>query len=128
MAANNVSFIGGAARRVVLLRNPRYFLLTGGARARRPEQGHLPDARHPGEPPHRADVLVVPSSDMADRVGSALPHLSDRLVVRYHPLVATARRPPSSAHSPLPSLSLHSGGAQGSSSGNPTTWPPQSNR
>ncbi len=91
VAANNVSFIGGSAGRIVLLRNPLHFLRPGEHVPAVPRRVRYqtPIIRWAA---HRADVLVVPSSDMADRVRSVLPRLSDRLIVRHHPLVGTQRQ------------------------------------
>jgi glycosyltransferase involved in cell wall biosynthesis len=88
VALNNVSFVGPGSERWTLLRNPLDFLTDEEERSvdpalqaanrRRASVVHLA-AR-------RADVLVVPSTAMAERVTRVLPGLADRLVVRHHPV------------------------------------------
>jgi glycosyltransferase involved in cell wall biosynthesis len=88
ISLNNVSFVTPGSRRWTLLRNPLDFLaeheladLAPPLRAstrRRASVIHLA-AR-------RSDVLVVPSTAMAGRVTRILPTLSDRVVVRHHPV------------------------------------------
>ncbi len=99
IAANNVGFVGGRGPRIVLLRNALHFL-------RRSELQHLPQPRsHVQRQKHivmiaatRADTIVVPCSDMAERVASAAPRLTPNIVVRHHPItVSSKRRPPSAA-------------------------------
>jgi len=90
ISLNNVSFITPGSQRWTLLRNPLDFL-TGEEQAgldpavraatrRRAPIVHLA-AR-------RSDVLVVPSTAMADRVTKLLPSLASRVVVRHHPVSA----------------------------------------
>jgi len=95
VAPNNVSFVTARGERWVLLRNLLHFLT--------PEE----TARIPGGLPghvartavvaraaaRRADVVVVPSSEMAQRVCDALPRLSERIIVRAHPLSVPAAVP-----------------------------------
>lgn len=90
IALNNVSFVSPVGERWALLRNPLDFLtesekaaLDPGQRAanqRRASVVHLA-AR-------RADVLVVPSTGMADRVTRTLPVVADRVIMRHHPVSA----------------------------------------
>jgi glycosyltransferase involved in cell wall biosynthesis len=90
VALNNVSFLSPGSERWALLRNPLDFLtenesanLDPGLRAenrRRVPVVHLA-AR-------RADVLIVPSADMAQRVTRTVPCLASRVVVRHHPVSA----------------------------------------
>ena len=94
VALNNVGFVATRAQRWVLLRNLLHFLSPQEAR------------QIPGIPPNvawearvvracarRADVVVVPTSAMAERVLAALPALASRLVVRPHPLSAPPPAP-----------------------------------
>ncbi|ETA02944.1 hypothetical protein ThrDRAFT_00983 [Frankia casuarinae] len=88
IALNNVGFLATRGERWVLLRNVLHFLPAEEAR-RLP--GGLPDgvartARLVRLFARRADVVVVPTTTMADRVLTILPSLSARLVVRPHPL------------------------------------------
>lgn len=93
IAANNVSFLTGT-KRVVLLRNPLHFLWPG-------EEQRLPvlPVRLRRQVPvirtlaRRADVVVVPCTAMAERVLHAVPSLTERVQVRHHPL-----RPRAVAH------------------------------
>jgi glycosyltransferase involved in cell wall biosynthesis len=87
IAANNISFVGGMGPRVVLLRNPLHFL-------RPAEVDRLPGLRRKmaGQTRvvrtavRRADFIVVPCSDMADRVTRELPELGNKVIVRHHPV------------------------------------------
>lgn len=88
IAANNASFVRAGRRRVTLLRNALHFST--------PEEwksiGFIPGGHMRRQIPviralaRRSDVLVVPSSAMAERVASTLPQLRDRIVVRHHPV------------------------------------------
>jgi Glycosyl transferases group 1 len=88
IALNNVSFVTPGSERWALLRNPLDFLTeaekagldpaSSSANQRRASVVHLA-AR-------RADVLVVPSTGMAQRVTRTLPGLADRVVMRHHPV------------------------------------------
>ncbi len=97
LCLNNVSFVGPGGERWALLRNALHFL-TGDEAARldpllRARTSR--DARVVRLAARRADVLVVPSTAMADRVTRLLPCVSSRIVVRPHPVSADAilRRP-----------------------------------
>ena len=90
VAVNNVSFVVPGGQRWTLLRNALHFL-TGS------EASHLdPTLRAAASreaavvrlATRRADVLVVPSSAMAERVTRILPEASSRVVVRPHPVSA----------------------------------------
>ncbi|MCW2504345.1 MAG: hypothetical protein JWO79_2629 [Actinomycetia bacterium] len=88
VALNNYSAAGGWAERWVLLRNALHFLRAGEKKrmppglVRRVEgQARLVTALL-----RRADVVVVPTRSMHDRVLDRLPWLADRTVVRAHPL------------------------------------------
>jgi glycosyltransferase involved in cell wall biosynthesis len=87
IAANNVSFFSGSGPRVVLLRNPLHFLRDGEAETLPP----LPSSIRLQAPivrlaARRAEAVVVPSSDMAERVVAAIPGVRQRIHVRFHPL------------------------------------------
>ena len=88
IAANNVSFVGLGGQRWALLRNALHFL-TGD------EATHLEPALSKSVQweaavvrlaARRADVLVVPSSAMAERVTRVMPAARSRIVVRPHPV------------------------------------------
>jgi glycosyltransferase involved in cell wall biosynthesis len=90
VALNNVSFVVPGGERWTLLRNALHFLpddeasrlaSTLGASVRREAAVVRLSAR-------RADVLVVPSSAMAQRVTRVMPGLRSRVVVRPHPVSA----------------------------------------
>lgn len=96
IAANNVSWVSGRGGRVVLLQNALHFLRPGEA------------ARLAGMPPgmarqvpvvraaaRRATRLVVPCTEMGERVAAVLPGVRSRLAVRHLPVsVRNTRRPP----------------------------------
>ncbi len=90
VAVNNVGFIRPGGERWTLLRNALHFL-SHDERAGLPLSLRAEIAR---EAPvirataHRADVLVTPSTAMAERVTRVLPSLSGRIVVRPHPVSA----------------------------------------
>ncbi len=90
VALNNVSFVGPARRRTVLLRNALHFPLSG-------EEHLLPavmarrvaaEARVVRAALHRANVVVVPAVSMAERVEHWVPRLRSAIVVRPHPVSA----------------------------------------
>jgi hypothetical protein len=98
VAANNASFALGRAQRRVLLRNALHFLhpgeehlLAGMPRAFRAQ---IPVVRQLSR---RADLIVVPSSAMAERVCRRLPEVHDRVRVRAHPVTPFGPRLPSDA-------------------------------
>jgi hypothetical protein len=101
LAVNNVSFVG-PGRKTVLLRNALHFL-------RPAEQqdyldklpGMAAQTRIVHTACRRADLVVTPTNDMADRVCSVLPRLASRIEVRPHPLTFLAS---GSALSGLPEL------------------------
>lgn len=97
VAANNVSFVAPGGPRWTLLRNALHFLTAAetaqldralGASLRREAAVVRLSAL-------RADVLVVPSTAMAQRVARILPRVSGRVMVRPHPVSAdwVPRRP-----------------------------------
>ncbi|MDQ1442444.1 MAG: hypothetical protein QOG97_2672 [Acidimicrobiaceae bacterium] len=95
IAANNVSFVTGRGPRIVLLNNALHFLRPG-------EIDRLPgvpaDLRRQSRvvlgAALRADVIVVPCTDMAERVTAGLPRVASRVVVRHQPYTVTHSRRP----------------------------------
>lgn len=103
IALNNVAFVAGGARRSVLLRNALHFPVPDEeyllpTRARRQV---AVEARVVRMAARRADVLVAPSSGMAERVQRWLPSVATRLVVWPHPV-----SPRTSAEPRVPGLVL----------------------
>lgn len=90
VALNNVSFVAPGGERWALLRNALHFL-TAAQEARLgpalPASARR-DAAVVRLAARRADVLVAPSTAMAERVCRALPGLANRVVVRPHPVSA----------------------------------------
>jgi len=90
IAINNVSFVAPGGDRWTMLRNALYFLTASEAarldpslRARTAREAVLVRLAA-----RRADVLVVPSMAMADRVKRILPGVRSRIMVRPHPVSA----------------------------------------
>ncbi len=93
VATNNVSFTGPGGERWVLLRNALHFLTDCEATEIDPET-HASVTRQAVVvrlAARRADVLVVPSTAMAERVIRALPWADRRIVVRPHPVSAVGQ-------------------------------------
>lgn len=90
VALNNVSFVAPGGERWTLLRNALHFLTD--AEARGLDESLRTNMKRESVivrlSARRADVIVVPSSAMAERVVHHLPGLRDRLVVRPHPVSA----------------------------------------
>jgi glycosyltransferase involved in cell wall biosynthesis len=95
VSLNNVSFVVSGGERWTLLRNALHFLSDAEAvqlsrservRAQREATVVRLSAR-------RADVLVVPCTAMAERVTRILPMVSNRVVVRPHPVSADSLSP-----------------------------------
>ena len=99
VALNNVGFITPGGPRWTLMRNALHFLTEG-------EQARLDPAvwatvRRDAAVVHlaarRSDVIVAPSTAMAERIATVRPELSSRVVVRPHPVsAALIPRPPGS--------------------------------
>jgi glycosyltransferase involved in cell wall biosynthesis len=97
VALNNVGFVTPGGQRWTLLRNALHFLTEG-------EEARLDPAlrarvRRDAVVVHlaarRSDVIVVPSTAMAERIATVRPDLSGRVVVRPHPVsVASTPRLP----------------------------------
>ena len=92
MALNNVSFVAPGAERWTLLRNPLDFMtaqeLSRVSRRARISTALRASVVHGAA--RRADVIVVPTTGMAERVTRILPGVRDRMVVRPHPVSAGA--------------------------------------
>jgi glycosyltransferase involved in cell wall biosynthesis len=97
VALNNVSFIAPGRERWTLLRNALHFLTDTETSQLDPSlrASVRRDAAVVRLTARRADVLVVPSTAMAERVTRALPGVTGRVVVRHHPVSADSvpRRP-----------------------------------
>jgi Glycosyl transferases group 1 len=91
VALNNVSLVATRAERWVLLRKPLYYL-TGAEKATYGRELsptiHL-EGMVARMAARRADVVVVPSQAMAERVLACTPDLAGRMVVRFHPITPT---------------------------------------
>ena len=88
VALNNVGFVTPGGQRWTLLRNALHFLTEG-------EEARLDAAlrakvRRDAVVVHlaarRSDVIVAPSTAMAERIATIKPELSSRVVVRPHPV------------------------------------------
>jgi glycosyltransferase involved in cell wall biosynthesis len=90
VALNNVSFVASGSQRWTLLRNPLDFLTDREKNDLDPVVRMATRRRAPvvHATARRADVLVVPSSAMAERVTRVLPSVRNRIVVRHHPVSA----------------------------------------
>ena len=87
IALNNVGFITPGGERWTLLANALHFLSGPEAAALDPGLRTMV-ARRAGivhRAARRSDVLVTPSTAMAERVTAVMPDVADRLVVRMHP-------------------------------------------
>ena len=92
VALNNVSFVMPGGPRWALLRNALHFMTD--AEASRISPTLLSSVRREAVivrlAAQRADVLVVPSGAMAERVVNVMPRVSSRVVVRPHPVSANS--------------------------------------
>lgn len=87
IALNNVGFIAPGGERWTLLSNALHFLSAAEEAALHPGLRAVP--RQAGivrRAARRSDVLVAPSTAMAERIMAALPEVADRVVVRMHPV------------------------------------------
>jgi glycosyltransferase involved in cell wall biosynthesis len=97
VALNNVGFVAPGGQRWTLLRNALYFLTEG--EETRLDPGLRAKVRREAVLVHlaarRSDVIVAPSTAMAERIATIMPDLGRRVVVRLHPLsVASVPRLP----------------------------------
>jgi hypothetical protein len=92
VALNNVGFLTPGGERWTLLANALHFLDPAEAGALDPGLRAL--AARQSAVVHRAarrsDVLIAPSTAMAERIAATLPDVADRVVVRMHPVSARA--------------------------------------
>lgn len=90
VALNNVGFVARGGPRWTLLRNALHFLTEAEEATLKATQpaSVLRDAAAVRLAARRSDVLVVPSTAMAERVTRIAPHLDGRIVVRAHPVSA----------------------------------------
>jgi glycosyltransferase involved in cell wall biosynthesis len=88
VALNNVGFVARGGPRWTLLRNALHFLTEAEQATLTATQpaSVLRDAAAVRLAARRSDVLVVPSTAMAERVTRIAPHLGRRIVVRAHPV------------------------------------------
>ncbi len=95
VALNNVSFVAPGGERWTLLRNALHFLTSEEAASFDPSLRTTTarEAMIVRLAARRSDVLVVPSTAMAERVTRLLPSVSSRVVVRPHPVSAPAALP-----------------------------------
>jgi hypothetical protein len=95
IAANNVSFGVRGSHRTVLVRNALHFVhdCEAAELARMPRgfTAQIPVVR---QMLRRADVVVAPTTSMAERIASHVPSVSARIVVRGHPVTAPGPRRP----------------------------------
>jgi glycosyltransferase involved in cell wall biosynthesis len=93
VAGNNVGFSVAGRERWTLLRNPNHFLSTeeweGAAKFFSPT--FALQTKVVRSMARRSDALVVPSSHMADRVSTILPGMTERVIIRHHPLAVPPR-------------------------------------
>ncbi len=90
VALNNVGFVTPGGQRWTLLRNALHFLAEG--EEERLEPALRAKVRRDAVVVHlaarRSDVIVAPSTAMAERIATIRPELSSRVVVRPHPVSA----------------------------------------
>lgn len=88
VALNNVSFTGPGGSRITLLRNALHFLTDAEAGDIDAEllRSIQRQAAVVKAAARRAELLVVPSTAMAERVAATLPSVRSRLVIRHHPV------------------------------------------
>lgn len=94
VAANNVSFVLAGKERWVLARNANHFLTSSEwakVSALHPRSFHrqISTVRRSLR---RADTIVAPSSEMAERIAMVVPDVARRLVVRFHPFTPSVQR------------------------------------
>ena len=99
VALNNVGFVARGGPRWTLLRNALHFLTEAEEAAIEPPASIRRDAVAVRLAARRSDVLVVPSTAMAERVTRVAPDLCGRIVVRAHPV--SAEPPPPRRRDPV---------------------------
>ncbi|MGH3205244.1 MAG: hypothetical protein ACRDP5_24820 [Streptosporangiaceae bacterium] len=88
VALNNVGFVARGGQRWTLLRNALHFLTEAEEATFRPPASVRRDAVAVRLAARRSDVIVVPSTAMAERVARVAPDLRGRIVIRAHPVSA----------------------------------------
>lgn len=90
VALNNVGFLTPGGERWTLLGNALHFLTEGETAALEPGLRAMMSRQIPvvRQAARRSDVLITPSTAMAERVVTVLPDVADRVVVRMHPAAA----------------------------------------
>jgi glycosyltransferase involved in cell wall biosynthesis len=96
VALNNVGFVAPGGERWTLMRNALHFLTEGEATSLDPALRDMVrrDAVVVRLAASRSDVIVAPSTAMADRIALVMPGLRTRVVVRAHPVSADPVLPP----------------------------------
>jgi glycosyltransferase involved in cell wall biosynthesis len=97
VALNNVGFFTPGGERWTLVANPLHFLTAAEMAAQVPALRSAMSRQIPvvHQAARRSDVLVAPSTAMAERIKATLPDVADRVFVRLHPVSANPvpRRP-----------------------------------
>jgi glycosyltransferase involved in cell wall biosynthesis len=95
IALNNIGFFTPGGERWTLLRNALHFLSPAEWAALDPGLRAVMSRQIPvvHQAARRSDVLVAPSTAMAERVAAVLPDAAHRVIVRMHPLTATPVHP-----------------------------------
>jgi glycosyltransferase involved in cell wall biosynthesis len=90
VALNNVGFFTPGGERWTLVANPLHFLTAAEMAAQVPALRSAMSRQIPvvHQAARRSDVLVAPSTAMAERIKTTLPDVADRVVVRLHPVSA----------------------------------------
>ncbi len=90
VAVNNVGFVTPGGERWTLLGNALHFLTDAEEAALDPSSRAVARRQSPVVrlAARRSDVLIVPCSDMAERVVRTLPCVGSRVAVRMHPVSA----------------------------------------
>lgn len=103
VALNNVGFVAPGGERWTLLGNALHFLAGAEAAALDPalRAAAARQAVVVRRAARRSDVLIAPSTSMAERVAEVAPEVASRLVVRMHPLSPCARPPRRAGQRPL---------------------------
>lgn len=87
IALNNVGFLAPGGERWTLLSNALHFLTASEEAALHPALRAVPgQAGIVRRAARMSDVLVAPSTAMAERIAGALPGVAERVVVRMHPV------------------------------------------
>jgi hypothetical protein len=108
VALNNVGFLTPGGERWTLLANALHFLTEDETAALEPGLRAMIGRQIPvvRQAARRSDVLVAPSTAMADRITALLPDAAGRMVVRMHPTTANPPAPDQPVRHPPGSLIL----------------------